>query len=64
MNEITDAERWISHYLGWHSKRVALSAAEESGTYPDPDDWEASDEEAVELLHWAAEFIQQELDSR
>lgn len=40
----------FDRYDRWQSRRQALSEAEASGDFPDPDDWHDSDDEAVDLL--------------
>lgn len=51
-------EGFLVAFDAWLANREQLCEMEESGRdYPDPDGWEASDDEAVELLREAARLI-------
>jgi hypothetical protein len=56
---VTKQERFLGEFAKWRADREALSAAEESGAFPDPNDWEASDEAAIELLRWVAKEMEE-----
>lgn len=42
---------------GWQTDRRALSAQEESGDYPRPSEWHASDDDAADIVEACAPFI-------
>jgi len=54
---MTDVARFKASYEDWHRNRTRLSAQEESGHCPAADEWECSDDTAVELLRSAASLL-------
>lgn len=48
---------FYKRHAEWLNQRHALSAQEESGDFPRPDDWHASDDDAVTLLGEARDLL-------
>jgi hypothetical protein len=47
---MTEHIAWLAEYDAWLAERARVVAAEEAGN-ADPDDWSASDDSGIELLH-------------
>ena len=52
MSRLTDLTEALAAYRAWSAARSELSERESNGgEYPPAEEWESSDDEAVNLLH-------------
>ena len=57
LNQLNQLAEFRASVGVWAMGRAQLAAAEESGDYPDPDDWQTSDDWAVLLLQRACALL-------